>query len=594
MHSTKIGILGVATAVFLLACGYFVSRSILDGFARIETQNILSEVGWVVLNLEGEALELGDFVNDLGVLPEAQEFLSNRSNDFVDQYFDPMTAEVMMFDFAVLFDAGGKLATGVRYDSGLSDQSALDVEPGRHLEQRLTDYQLERGEAKIDMIVLDSTIYLVASHLVYSIEQSTSPSVGTVMIGRRVPVEYDEFEGALGTIYSLISRREDSSWQGIGKRLLREDVYPVFDDEIFLDEEEIEGLAEWEEDIQADDEWEVVEFDVDLELFERTQYYRQTGSSMGPDGLRKTPIMCSLGGSFLESEIVMKVLVPQTISDLARNKARLVTASLWIGVGLTIGFTWFAIREIRRRMGAEKQLRSANHQLEQANGQKDRLFSIIGHDMRAPLNGVIRLSELMARAPDSFESKDVARFADNINLTGKQLHGLLENLLNWARLQTGQLAFAPVVLDLSTVVRQVASLYRPRAEEKGVGLDIDVTEGMTVRADIEMLKTVLRNLVSNAIKFTRESGIVSISVSELEGFVRISISDTGVGMSKEQLTQLFEIDFKSVNRSKPEGENGTGFGLLLCHEMVRRHESELEVFSDVGVGTEFSFSLPAE
>ena len=384
------------------------------------------------------------------------------------------------------------------------------------------------------------------------------------------------------------------SWQGIGKRLLREDVYPVFDDEIFLDEEEIEGLAEWEEDIQADDEWEVVEFDVDLELFERTQYYRQTGSSMGPDGLRKTPIMCSLGGSFLESEIVMKVLVPQTISDLARNKARLVTASLWIGVGLTIGFTWFAIREIRRRMGAEKQLRSANHQLEQANGQKDRLFSIIGHDMRAPLNGVIRLSELMARAPDSFESKDVARFADNINLTGKQLHGLLENLLNWARLQTGQLAFAPVVLDLSTVVRQVASLYRPRAEEKGVGLDIDVTEGMTVRADIEMLKTVLRNLVSNAIKFTRESGIVSISVSELEGFVRISISDTGVGMSKEQLTQLFEIDFKSVNRSKPEGENGTGFGLLLCHEMVRRHESELEVFSDVGVGTEFSFSLPAE
>jgi signal transduction histidine kinase len=544
------------------------------------------------MGLEGEAVELGDFANDVGVMPEAVEFLSNPSPEFLSQHFDPMTAEVMMFDFAVLFDAEHEYVAGVRYDSGPSDLAALQMAPSRILETRLRGYHLERGTTKIDIFVLESTAYLVASHLVYSLEQTSSPTVGSVMIGRRLSIDYEEFEGALGTTFSLISRRDDSSWLGEGKRLLRDEVYPVFDDETFFDDEGIEELAEWEDENQGD--WELVEFDVDLEIFEKTQYYRQTGSISGPDRLSKTPIMCSLGGGFSEAEIVMKILVPQTISSLARSKARLVTWSLWIGVCLTIGFTWFAVREIRRRLGAENLLQLANDELEQANAQKDRLFSIIGHDMRAPLNGVIRLSELMARAPDSFEAKDVARFANNINLTGKQLHGLLENLLNWARLQTGQLPFNPAVLDLSTVVRQVASLYRPRAEEKGIELDIDVSEGMTIRADSEMLKTVLRNLMSNAIKFTGQEGTVSVSVSELQGSVRISVSDTGQGMSKDQVSCLFKLDVKAVNRSQPEEENGTGFGLLLCHEMLRKHDSELEVYSDVGIGSEFSFSLPVE
>ena len=591
-HSTKIGYLGVVTAIFLLACGYFISRSILDGFTRIETQNILSEVGWVILDLEGEAVELADFVNDVGVMPEAGHFFSNPSSEFMSGNFDPMTAEVMMFDFAALFGAKGEYVAGVRYDSDPLDQANVEITPSRLLETRLKGYHLKRGTAKIDVIVLESKVYLVASHLVYSLEQETSPAVGSVMVGRRLPLDYDEFEGSLGTTFSLISRRDDSSWRGEGDRLLRDEVYPVFDDEEFFEDEGIEGFAEGDYEDQGD--WEVVEFNVDLEIFEKTQYYRQAGSIPGPDRLSKTPVMCSLGGGYSESEIVMKVLVPQTLSSLARSKARLVTWSLWIGVGLTIGFTLFAVREIRRRLGAENLLRSTNDQLEQANAQKDRLFSIIGHDMRAPLNGVIRLSELMARAPDSFEGKDVARFANNINLTGKQLHGLLENLLNWARLQTGQLPFEPAVLDLSTVVRQVASLYRPRAEEKGIELDIDVSGGMTVRADSEMLKTVLRNLMSNAIKFTEKEGAVSVSVSELQGSVRISVSDTGRGMSKEQLTRLFELDVRAVNRSRPEEENGTGFGLLLCHEMLRIHKSELEVYSDVGIGSEFSFSLPVE
>jgi signal transduction histidine kinase len=589
-HSTRIGYLGAATAIFLLVCGYFVSRSILDGFARIETQNMLSEVGWVIQDLEGEAVGLGDFANDVCIMPEAGQFISRNASEFISQHFDPITAEVMLFDFAVLFDAEHQFVAGVRYDSDPLDQSTLKATASRVLGTRIQGYHLEIGVAKIDLVVLESTVYLVASHAIYSVEQTTSPIVGSVMIGKRLPPSYEEFEGALGTTFSLVSRRDDSSWRGEGDRLLQDEVYPVFDDEAFFEEEDLEEFADWDSEELGD--WEMIEFDLDLEIFEETQYYRQAGSIFGPDNLPKTPIMCSLGGGFSEAEIVMKILVPQTISSLARSKARLVTLSLWGGVCLTIGFTWFAVTEIRKRLGAENMLRSTNDELEQANAQKDRLFSIIGHDMRAPLNGVIRLSELMARAPDSFEAKDVARFANNINLTGKQLHGLLENLLNWARLQTGQLPFNPVVSDLSTVVRQAVSLYRPRAEEKGIELDIDVSKGMTVRADSEMLKTVLRNLMSNAIKFTGQKGSVSVSVSELHGFVRISVSDTGQGMSKDQFSGLFKLDVKTVNRSQPEDENGTGFGLLLCQEMLRRHESELEVYSDVGIGSEFSFSLP--
>ncbi len=585
-HS-RIGYAGALIAAALLAGGVFISRSILDGFNRIDTENLLGDVGWVMLDLEAKGIELGDFANDLGVLPEAMAFFDQPEVGFMADYLDPMTAEVVEFDFAALFDSRHEYVAGVRYDTGTAGQSDLDREPSRLLAERLGDYELRPGTAKIDLFALGTSLYLVATHLIQNPEERDETPVGVVMVGRRLLVEYEEFEGSIGTTFSLTSRRQDSPWQGNGTRLERDSVYPVFDEEQFFDTEE--DLSEWE-DLEGS-EWEMIEFDVDLGVIEATQYYRLEESALGPDGQPKSVVMCSVGGRFEEAEAVMKVLIPQTISKVAGEKARLVHLALVLGGALTIGFTLFAIREIRRRLGAETSLRTANQQLAEVNAQKDRLFSIIGHDMRAPLNGVIRLSELMARAPDSFASKDVARFANNINLTGKQLHGLLENLLNWARLQTGQLAFDPRPLDLLTVVKQVVSLYRPRAEEKEIEVDVDVPEGMSVKADIEMLKTILRNLVSNAVKFTEQGGTVSISVSEFEGCARISVSDTGCGMSQAVVDALFDLQVNSRTKDAPEEENGSGFGLLLCQEMVRRHEGDLEVYSEVGVGSEFSFAL---
>ncbi len=585
------GYLGGAIACVLLVCGFWASRSIRAGFADIERQTVLQEVGWVILDAEARAVALADFANDLGVMPEVAAFVLGGDLDSLGDFLGPDAAEVMEFDFAAIFDRQGDYLAGVRYDARFDEGSVLSDVPSKVIAEKRAALELKPGRASVGVLSLDGAAYLAAYHLIYDPDEEPAMPFGCVVLGRRLSEQYEEFDGSLGTAYSVTFPRERSTWRGEGTRLQTESVYVALEpveDEMFEDDGEIDWVDPLEE---VEDVWEMVEFDVDLDLFEKTQYFLLDEAVDGPDGQPKTQVMCSLGGGWNEAEAVMRVLVPQAISRLAQGKARLVSVSLWFGVLLIIGFTVFAVREIRKRMAVETSLQEANLQLAHANGQKDRLFSIIGHDMRAPLNGMIRLSELMARAPDSFASQDVARFASNINLTGKQLHGLLENLLNWARVQTGQLPFDPIVLDLATVIRQVVSLYRPRAEEKELELDVDVSEGMTVRADSEMLKTVLRNLVSNAIKFTPMAGRVSVSASELEGSVRISVADTGRGLTPDELDRLFDLTNKATHQDGPEGEQGSGFGLLLCQEMVRRHGSELEVLSESGMGSEFSFSL---
>ena len=583
--------LGVLVASFLILGGFYVSRNILDGFSRIERDNLLSEVGWVMLSLEAEVMELGDFANDLGVMSECRDFLITRDPEFLAEELHAGVVELFQFDLAVFIDAEGRVVGGVRYDVGLADDDSLSPDDALKLSRQVAGIELKEGTAQAGYLALDEAVFLFACHAVYDPEMETFRELGRVVIGRRVSRDFEEFDGGLGPVYAWTSRREESSWTGEGIRLSRDEIYQDFPWDESFEFDEVEGVEEvWIEDVWDDDE--LVSFDVETTAFEASNFYRLSEPAVGPDGKKKTQVMCSFGGEYDDAEIVTRVLVPRTVSELANQKARLVTRTLWIGGLLSVAFTGFAVREIRRRMKAENALLQANDQLESANNQKDRLFSIIGHDLRAPLNGVIRLSELMARAPKSFESKDVARFATNINQTGKQLHGLLENLLNWARFQTGQLPYRPESLDLAAIIYQVGALYRPRAEEKRIELDLDVLAGMTVWADRDMLMTVIRNLVSNAIKFTSQNGVVGVAASELDANVRISVFDNGIGMSEAEQETLFSLSPKQVERRVPESESGTGFGLILCQEMLRRHGSTLEVYSESGVGSEFSFSLP--
>ena len=182
----------------------------------------------------------------------------------------------------------------------------------------------------------------------------------------------------------------------------------------------------------------------------------------------------------------------------------------------------------------------ARHALADSNQQKDRLLSIMAHDLRAPLAGVGNLAHIMKTAPGSFTKDEIQTYADEIHLTSKNLTELLENLLSWARLKTGRLAVSIALVALPRLVGQVIKLYQPAAEAGALQLVDDYGGIASVRSDQEILRTILRNLVSNAIQHSPAGSMVTILFRDAEGDLEIHVMDEGPGMTPEQLDAIFE------------------------------------------------------
>jgi signal transduction histidine kinase len=229
--------------------------------------------------------------------------------------------------------------------------------------------------------------------------------------------------------------------------------------------------------------------------------------------------------------------------------------------------------------------------LEEANASKDKFFSIIAHDMRSPFIAILGFSEMLK---DDYESLDGAERKDmieNIYVSGRSAFNLLENLLIWARSQTNRIEFKPEKLDLSIVVIDVINILKQQAEAKHIKLITEIKYGTLVRADNNMVNTVLRNLVSNAIKFTKENGRIIISEKKAGEYTEVSVKDNGVGMSEDLKSKLFALG-SSVTKKGTAGEKGTGLGLLLCKEFIDKHNCEIWVESEIGKGTAFKSTLP--
>ncbi len=177
------------------------------------------------------------------------------------------------------------------------------------------------------------------------------------------------------------------------------------------------------------------------------------------------------------------------------------------------------------------------------------------------------------------------------NSSAKSTLILLDNLLNWAKSQTDQLMFRPANFNFSDVVGEIIKLKTTQAKAKGISLNYISLDEMVVFADENMLKVILRNLVSNAIKFTEYGGQVNISANRKQDCVEISVSDTGIGMSKKKIKELFNISLHSTNRGTAN-EHGSGLGLMLCKEFVDKHKGKIWVESQVGKGSDFRFTLP--
>lgn len=295
----------------------------------------------------------------------------------------------------------------------------------------------------------------------------------------------------------------------------------------------------------------------------------------------------------------VEILVPRKVSNSVNRTISLVRGSSDAAALLIVLFTVAVVREGFKRLRAETELEATVAHLREANVRKDNLLSIIAHDLRAPLTGVVNLSGLMLKSPASFSATEIKSFAAEIQGVSKRLSDLLENLLGWARLRTGSMRYHPDRVHLATLVNQVLKLYQPLAAGNGVSISAKVPPEFELSTDREMLRSILRNLVSNAIRYNRRNGSVTLEATADAGACVIRVHDTGVGMTPAQIEQLDRPDCAGSTRAAgfdPDESATTGgaggFGLMLARELTHRLGGEIEIQSALGVGSCFTLTVP--
>ncbi|MBN2348078.1 MAG: HAMP domain-containing histidine kinase, partial [Bacteroidales bacterium] len=241
----------------------------------------------------------------------------------------------------------------------------------------------------------------------------------------------------------------------------------------------------------------------------------------------------------------------------------------------------------------KKQLEAFSLELQKTNNSKDKFFSILAHDLSSPFHSLLGMSEFLNTEIEKGNIEKVKKFSDTIYQTITKTYNLLTNLLDWAQSQTGKIQFKPELFFLSEIVDEIILLLNAQAENKTITLNNLIHADLSVYADKNMLSTVIRNLVSNAIKYSNKNGIITISASGNEHIRQISVSDNGIGISLENIEKLFQIE-KVISRPGTHEETGTGLGLILCKEFIEKHDGEIWVESDIGKGSIFHFTLPVK
>jgi PAS domain S-box-containing protein len=249
------------------------------------------------------------------------------------------------------------------------------------------------------------------------------------------------------------------------------------------------------------------------------------------------------------------------------------------------------VRDVTERKQAEQIIKENEIKLRELNSTKDKFFSIIAHDLRSPFNNIIGLSELLIGNEKEDHLAQCEKYADLINSSAKNTLVLLDNLLNWAKSQTCQSCFNPKETVLSSLISEAINTSRSRALLKNISLNIIETEKVEVYVDENMVMVILRNLISNAIKFTKPGGEININVIPGTKQVEVSISDNGVGMDEEKMKTLFKVSSNTTSRGTAN-EKGSGLGLVLCKEFVEKLNGKIWVESEKGKGSNFKFTLP--
>lgn len=248
-------------------------------------------------------------------------------------------------------------------------------------------------------------------------------------------------------------------------------------------------------------------------------------------------------------------------------------------------------RDISRHKKIEESLLYYNMKLAELNAEKDKFFSIVSHDLRSPLHGLLGVSKELYSRIDSYNKDEIRHFSFEIRNTLEKVYKWLDSLLQWSRLQSGRISYRPASIYLKDVVDSTLDLLSASLLQKRIELTNEVGGNLRVYADRNMLEIILQNLVSNAVKFTYPDGKINIKAAETEGEVKVSVIDNGIGIPSEDIEKLFRIDTPFTTNGTLN-EQGTGLGLILCRDMVHMHGAKIWAESRPGNGSSFHFTLP--
>jgi PAS domain S-box-containing protein len=236
-------------------------------------------------------------------------------------------------------------------------------------------------------------------------------------------------------------------------------------------------------------------------------------------------------------------------------------------------------------------LKQSEIKLLQLNADKDLFISIMAHDLRNPFNSILGLSDLLLEDIQNMDRLTIEKYIDLIHSISHKTFNLLEDLLLWTKSQSGKLEFKPVMIDFVKTCLETVDQMRTNALSKNITISCSLSGRIPLLADEDMLKVVLRNLVSNAIKFTYPDGKIDVFSEQSESMLTVTVSDNGVGIPEGRINDLFDIS-KIITTPGTSDEKGTGLGLLLCKEFVEKHSGTIWVESTEGKGSNFKFTLP--
>lgn len=232
-----------------------------------------------------------------------------------------------------------------------------------------------------------------------------------------------------------------------------------------------------------------------------------------------------------------------------------------------------------------------DHKIQKLLNDKNQFFTIISHDLRGPLGSSVSLSELLAEDVEQYSREEIREISEMLYQSNKNIYKLLENLLEWSRIQTGMITFSPKKILLNTLIKENIELNKNAASNKNINLFFEPADLIEVEADKNMIDTILRNLLNNAIKFTNKNGVIKVTLVKTNKKVEISVTDSGIGIPDEIKEKLFKINGKVIQQGT-EKETGSGLGLLLCSEFINIHQGEIWAESEPGKGSAFKFNLP--